>query len=187
MSSEEDNKATDVILAAALARAIDFVKFAEAKNAALLAFSSAWSLAITTIINTQTVSSGLSNAMTIARGLFVLSILIAVWSFVPKLRPEDFDRRPLPKNLLFFGHVATLEVKALRDEVAARYVKNGMITADYLGDLSTQVAINSKIASKKYRLFGLASICVMLGIITLVLPSALSGLFGLVAYFSMTK
>jgi len=179
MTTNETNKTADTILVASLARAIDFVKFAEAKNAALLAFASAWSLGVTTVINSPNPPKDMIAAMGVARGLFLLSILITVWSFIPKVRPEDFDRRVLPKNLLFFGHVAKIEIKDLKAAVLSRYVKDGVLTDDYLDDLSAQVGINSRIASKKYWLFGIASALVLLGLLSLAVPAVWSGVSGL--------
>ena len=177
-SKTDAAKAADVILTAALSRAIDFVKFAETKNAALLAFGSAWTLGITTILNTQTqiLTQGTVTSMAVARALFVIAILMTTWSFLPKLRTENFERKVRARNLLFFKHVAELKPSAVKDAIATRYVSGGAVTNDYLDDLACQVAINSAIASKKFRIFELAAISVMLGIVVLALPALGSGL-----------
>lgn len=51
MAKNDQQEAYEKHLTATLARVIDFVKFAEAKNAALLTFSSAWTLATINILN----------------------------------------------------------------------------------------------------------------------------------------
>src|SRR6185503_1041630 len=121
----KDNSAQDYerILSASLARAIDFIKFAEAKNAALLTFASAWALAITAIIaNNHALSGADLAALALGRALFIVAILLATWSFLPKLRPELFHRNSeKPKNLLFYGDIASFEFDTFATKLRQAY------------------------------------------------------------------
>jgi hypothetical protein len=51
MAKNDQEEAFERLLTTSLARVIDFVKFAEAKNAALLTFNSAWIVAGVTLLH----------------------------------------------------------------------------------------------------------------------------------------
>ena len=50
MAKNDQQEAFEKLLSSVLGRVVDFLRFAEAKNAALLTFSSAWILASTTLL-----------------------------------------------------------------------------------------------------------------------------------------
>jgi hypothetical protein len=114
----EAEEAYEKILVANLGRAIDFLKFAEAKNAGLLALSSAWLLAS---INLECGGHILTGAFRLAVPLALVfalcAALVAAWSFSPKLHLPRFlgGKRagPHPKNLLYFGDIASVTAKTL--------------------------------------------------------------------------
>jgi len=155
----EAGEAYEKILVADLQRAIDFLKFAEAKNAALLALSSAWVFAS---INLECSGHALPQlfrfAVPIALILALSAALLAAWSFFPKLKLPPFlgGKRagPHPKNLLYFGDIANLTIKTLEQDLRSRYYPDKAGFRDeYLHDLVTQIGVNSSITLRKMKLF----------------------------------
>ena len=168
------------MLSSSLSRALDFLKFAETKNAALLTFASAWALAITNILaNSQQLADMDKSALAISRGLFVIALLVCAWSFLPKLRPEMFHRDPSrPKNLLFYGDVALFGLEAFKNQFRASYFIQGNLLAGdrYIDDLAAQVWINSKIARRKLSLFNLGAIVAFFGTVVAMIPAAIGAI-----------
>lgn len=178
----KDSSAQDYerILTASLTRAIDFIKFAEAKNAALLTFASAWALAITAITaNNHSLSDVDLTTLAVGRGLFIIVILLVTWSFLPKLRPERFHRNAeKPKNLLFYGDIASFEFDTFATKLRQAYrADSDVVGGDrYLDDLAAQIWINSRIAVRKYKAFHAAAVMAFLGVIAAAAPALMAGL-----------
>ncbi len=156
------------ILLAGLTRTIDFVKFAETKNAALLAFASGWALAITAAISSQKLDAFTMVGLQVARALLVIAIVIVVWSFRPKLRPEKLGDQT--GNLLYFGEIASKDGATLRAEIETRYLGRQYLEENYFLDLSGQVIANSRVAARKYRYFAVAMIAVIAALTIMLLP-----------------
>src|SRR6185312_12126339 len=91
------------VLLSTLGRVVDFLKFAEAKNAALLTFASAWTFAAFNSLNGERPPGGIvGNAFRLALILFAVAAVVAVISFLPKLNLNALHRDPTqPKNLLY--------------------------------------------------------------------------------------
>jgi hypothetical protein len=142
-----------------LARAIDFVKFAETKNAALLTFASAWILGSATLA-IQPVARSLPQilwGLIFGTPMFIAAAILAAISFLPRINldallGEAADGQP---NLLFFGDLAKTPPKDLYAALVQRYVTAGAETLNeaYFRDLGCQIAVNSQIARRKYHLF----------------------------------
>jgi hypothetical protein len=158
-SSVKPDEAYEKILTTNLQRALDFLRFAEAKNAALLALASAWVVAI---INLE--SSGKTIPPRLALGLLLTLLLalcaglLAMLSFLPRLHLPRFlgghRAGPHPKNLLYFGDISTLPVKTLEQDLRIRYFPDSDGYKDeYVHDLVVQLSVNSEIAMRKMRLF----------------------------------
>ena len=162
VEDQQGSKAAEVyekILIANLQRAIDFVKFAEAKNAALLALSSAWVVAM---INLEFSGRPVPNSWAVSIVLTLLcslcAALLAMTSFLPKLDLPGLlggkQTGPHHKNLLFFGDISTLTIKSLEADLHSRYCPKANIpTGEYIHDLVVQIGVNSKIARRKMRFF----------------------------------
>jgi hypothetical protein len=164
------------LLTANLARVIDLLKFAEAKNAALLTFASVWAIAIhNVLVNSRSLTDADTTALGLARCLFIVSILVAVCSFLPKLRPESFHRNPdKPKNLLFYGDIASfslLDTFRARLHEAYRVDGNPAAGERYLDDLVAQIWINSCIARRKNTFFSIGALIAFVGIGIAMLPT----------------
>ena len=79
MAQAEQDEAYEKALSASLARVMDMLKFAEAKNAALLAFSSAWIAGLVTLLSPdKTPPPGFRTMGAIALGLFIAAAVIAL-------------------------------------------------------------------------------------------------------------
>ena len=157
MSGPEE--AYEKILVADLQRAIDFLKFAEAKNAALLALSSAWVLAsINLECGGRTLLGLFRLAMPVTLVLVLCSAILTAASFFPKLKLPWFlggkKAGPHPKNLLFFGDIASMTTKVFEQEIRIRYYPDkDEHREEYLHDLTVQINVNSSIALRKMNVF----------------------------------
>ena len=171
----ESNEPLEKLLVASLQRVIDFVKFAEAKHAVLVTLASGWSLAITTLLAAHPEYPPLTAyTMQFARAAYVFALFTSIWSFLPKRKLELFYREPPDqKNLLFFGHLASIDLSILRKELSERYGNSGDGQA-YIHDLSCQIGINSIIADRKFLLFNRAAAILMLGVALLAIPTAIN-------------
>ena len=165
------------MLTANLQRALDFLKFAEAKNAALLALASAW---IGATLNFEYSGKALPIGFTICIPIALLCALcagiLAMVSLLPCLHLPSFlgGKRagPHPPNLLYFGDISTLPIKTLEQDMPARYLSTGQAYRDeYIHDLTVQLSVNSEITMRKMRLFNWGMRFILVGGVVLVLPS----------------
>src|SRR5688572_23177892 len=105
MAKDDQQEAYEKALGASFLRVHDWVKFAEAKNAALLAFASAWTVAIGNILMKDTAPPAIyAGVLPVAGAMFLIAVLISVVTFMPRvdmrafLAPDDAASRP--ENLL---------------------------------------------------------------------------------------
>ncbi len=181
-ASAKSGEIYEQILASNLQRAVDFLKFAEAKNAALLALSSAWVVAsINLVCSGKSVRSQLGTGILVALFCSLCAALAAMASFFPKLHLPGFlggkKAGPHPKNLLYFGDISSLPIRTLEADLYKRYYPSGgSHTDEYLHDLIVQIAVNSQIANRKMRLFSLGLCFILSASAALFLP-ALNMLF----------
>jgi hypothetical protein len=104
-----------------LARTIDFVKYGETKNAALLAFSSTWLATVGALLLSTEHHFPLAVVVFLTCGetAFLITILISLAALLPLTRPEEILKHPRKawynlvqsprsenSNLLFFGHIS---------------------------------------------------------------------------------
>lgn len=168
--------AAEKALSSTLSRTVDFLKFAETKNAALLTFSSAWMLALANFAANDRITDRWSQiAVTIALLLFALAALVALYSFLPQLRLDRFFLRPdRSGSLLYFADIAEFEPATFIERFRHRYAngpQQGMSDA-YLDDLAVQVAVNSRITRAKFKVFNIGATIVMAAIMVLGLRAA---------------
>jgi hypothetical protein len=175
ISTNDQQEAFEKLLGSNLARVFDLVRFAETKNAALLTFASAWILAMLNLLSSgRTLPTGFEPALLAALPLFALAAFACVLSFLPKI---DIGRRdPVAgqhKNLLFFLDIATLPLPAYEAAARARYWPDPGNAASqaYLSDLAREVAVNSRIVARKFRLFNLGARIVCCAIAILLAPA----------------
>jgi hypothetical protein len=173
MARNDQEEAFERLLAAQLARTLDFVKFAEAKNGAVLALSSGWILASVNLLSGEhKLPLGYDKAFWIVMSLFVLAGLLSIISFLPRMLREFIEGEDGTKNLLFFGDIAALPIGQFKERVSERYRPNAdhAVTDRYLDDLCVQISVNAKIAARKFELFNAAGACVFLAIACLLVP-----------------
>src|SRR5437899_3336829 len=95
MATNEQKEALDDAISATLSRTIDFLKFAETKNAALLTFASAWLVALSNLLASDHMPDrGPRIAVAAAMLFFAAAALAALYSFLPRLKLGSFQRDP---------------------------------------------------------------------------------------------
>ncbi len=158
-ASSKNDEIYEKILTNNLQRTIDFLKFAEAKNAALLAICSAWILAIINLACTdKQIPEHLKFLLPIILIFSLIAAMVAIISFLPRLNLPKFlggkHAGPHTKNFLYFGDIASIPVRTLEKDILTRYMpQNEVATADYLHDLVVQISAISDITNKKMLLF----------------------------------
>jgi hypothetical protein len=150
-------KSEDLKLDYIFDKIIDWLKFAEAKNGAILAVNSAILFGISRLaISIDIVNNYLLIYIVLVIVLLASSILVALLSFVPRLDPPiwvSFPQKPEKVNILFFGHICSLTPKGYLEYF---YKINGLGDNQYSdidNQLSNQIVANSKIAYIKYKQF----------------------------------
>jgi hypothetical protein len=143
----------------------EWLKFAEAKNAALLAFSGTAVTAILTVLVTATsLPVSLRVALLISTGSLSICTLISALSFLPKtnlekilwLRNRPSSAIPQPEatdNFYYFGHLQKYNADNLLEALNIHYFNDGMTPNKECRDIAVQVTVNSGIASMKFQFF----------------------------------
>lgn len=176
MATPNHDETYDKVLTGLLARVLDMLRFAEAKNAALLAFASAWIVGIVNLLSSgKPIPPDYQCAACTALPLFIVAATVAIASLLPKLQTSTFTGDPTGhfKNLLFFGDIADMTVDGFKTDVRAAYrpADDASPTAAYLSDLEAQIAINSKIAWRKHRMFNFGAITALIAIALFSVPT----------------
>lgn len=160
-------------LHALLAMVNDWLKYAEAKNAGVIAVSG---LAASAVVSygasiehpTQWDIWSLGTACV----AFILGVSVGMLSFVPKLDPLNIssgvNEKPEPSDsLYYFGHLARLRSEQLVQKLLDRHGDHLQLTPDRAGelDLAGQVIINSRITGYKLSRFRAGSALILLGLV----------------------
>ncbi|MBC7497041.1 MAG: hypothetical protein H7243_07760 [Sphingomonadaceae bacterium] len=100
------------VLSRSLDRILDLQKYAEAKNASLLAFSSVWIAGLVNVLaSDHKVPLGFRTAGMFALGLFIIAAMTAISSLLPRfIHAPDEDSDSGGPNMLFFGDIARTPV-----------------------------------------------------------------------------
>lgn len=141
-----------------LSKVNDWVKFAEAKNAANIAFCSASTFAIARVILSNQNLNGYAHLYGYIVVLFlVLSLVLSLISFIPKLKTPwiKIGSRDKNDNLLYFGHACKYSGSKYLDKL---YSGNASKSENYEVELMycDQIVVNSKVAYIKFSQFDLA-------------------------------
>jgi hypothetical protein len=175
MGTPNRDEAYDKLLTALLGRVLDMLRFAEAKNAALLAFASAWIVGIVNFLSSgNPLPPSYHGVCLTALPLFIVAATVAIASLLPKLQTSTFTGDPNGhfQNLLFFGDIAELTVDGFKVDVRAAYrpTDDDAPTAAYFSDLEAQISINSKITRRKHRMFNVGAIAALIAIALFSVP-----------------
>ena len=160
-TSNNSNEAFEKMLTANLQRVIDFLKFAEAKNAALLTIASAWVIAIINLIYSgKLLPGGLNTGAYFALPFSICAGMLSMISFLPRTNLSWFvggkHAWPHPNNLLYYGDISTLPLKTFEQDIRERYfptAKQDLMDDNYIHDLIVQISVNSQITMRKLKLF----------------------------------
>jgi hypothetical protein len=175
MASLENRDRYERVLSATLGRTVDFVRYAEAKNAALLTFASAWMFGLINLL------SGTSKPLTaawqwcspIAIILFAGAALCALRSFLPKHLDHVFRDPERDKSLIYYSDIAKFETSSFVARVHGRYLAEDSegYTQTYFDDLAVQISANSKIAERKFILFNFGALVVCIALLFVLIPT----------------
>jgi hypothetical protein len=181
VAKNEQEEALERALSASLSRIIDQLKFAEAKNGALIGFATAWTVAIANLMTkTEGPPEGYGNVLPFAGGLFILAGTISLISFLPRWDLSRFhhpdERQDRDPNLLFYGDVAKQPMNTIKDLLETRYTpaKGASATAGYLTDLAAQIHVNSQIACRKFAIFTWATRIVLVAMLVVAFPAVVA-------------
>lgn len=187
MAKNDQQEAYEKLMSANHGRMVDFVKFAEAKNAALLTFCSVWIGAIINLLKSpEGLPFGYRHAFMAALPLLAIAAVICLKSLLPRLLEQVYKRDDEYRNLLYFGDIAKGGVKEYPDMAAEIYMpeEGQSATPTYLHDLGVQIAIQSSIAHRKFRMFHWAGSLVLLAFVCMALPPIIVGGRWVIAQFS---
>lgn len=145
---------------------IDWVKYGEKKNAALLVAASGLLLSLIGRFPDKTAPSSIRACFWIGCASLTGSAAICLLSFIPHIKfpwigsrkktgPED--------NLFFFGHIANYSASEFLDALYKAEGAQPSSTKIHL-DLAGQIIVNAGISLKKFRLFTLATWAAALGV-----------------------
>lgn len=158
-------------------RMIDFVKFAETKNAALLTFSSVWIGAIINLLKSpDELPFGYKYAFEGALPLLAVAAVICLKSLLPRFLDQVYKREDDVVNLLYFGDIIKGGVKDYPDMAKKEYMPadGESATATYLHDLGVQTAIQASIAHRKFKFFHWAGSLVLIAFVIMALPPTMA-------------
>ncbi|AFY44687.1 DUF5706 domain-containing protein [Nostoc sp. PCC 7107] len=163
----------------------EWLRFAEAKNAILLAFSGAGVTATITLLATvEKLPNSLRIGLLLTTSLLCISALICSLSFIPKTNLERLlwlQTMPMRNstsairdtdNLYFFGDLQKYDSQGLLKALNKYYFDNNMKTfkKEYK-DIASQITINARITFLKFRIFTYAVYILIFSI--LVIPCSI--------------
>ena len=145
-----------------------WLTFAEAKNGALLALDSGLALAIVSMVLGRCMSRLLLWYLYDAIGFMVLSLLVALVSFLPQSRPSQEKPGAIRErdNLWFYGDIAQYDRHSYLAALTASLALTNAPENRLCADLAGQVITNSRIAVRKYGYFTVAVRLLILGALT---------------------
>ncbi|MFB9984540.1 Pycsar system effector family protein [Mesorhizobium kowhaii] len=173
MARDDQQDSYDKLLSASHGRMLDLVKFAETKNAALLTFCSVWMGSIIAILRSpDEPPMGYRAAFLVVLPLLAVAALISLTSFLPKFLHHFHQNVGGATNLLYFGDIAELAPEEFGGAARKRYFpkEDQSATDDYLDDLALQVAVQARIANRKFRTFNAAGRLVLASFVCLAVP-----------------
>ncbi|MDH6273722.1 hypothetical protein GUK36_29510 [Rhizobium leguminosarum] len=173
MAKNDQQEAYEKLMSANHGRMMDFVKFAETKNAALLTFSSVWIGAIINLLKSpDDLPFGYTYAFEAALPLLAIAAIICLKSLLPRFLNQVYKREDDVVNLLYFGDIIKGGVKDYPDMAQKEYMplEGESATPTYLHDLGVQTAIQASIAHRKFKMFHWAGSLVLLAFVSMALP-----------------
>jgi hypothetical protein len=145
-----------------LARVIDWLKFAEAKNTGAVGLSSTGlGVIVTFLVAGPPIPTMAGVGLGIGALALMLSLLLTVASFLPSTNLEkhlvgERERPTARDNLLYYGHLARYEPRALVEAIAEMYFdqEGETYAPNKLDiDIAAQIVTNARITVRKLALY----------------------------------
>lgn len=164
------NKERVDLLESTLKQVIDWLKFAEAKNGALVALGCATIFGVLRLSLSIPIESIFITSYLASLGVFVAAaIIISLTSFIPRITPPFWIKMPEKEqadNPFFFGHACKYsKIKYL--ELFNLYAESDSYKETKLEvALCDQIVNNSRISFIKFRIFSAAVYLFLAGVLT---------------------
>lgn len=147
----------------------EWLKFAEAKNAALLGFNGVMLFGTVSLIK-EKIFPDFSAAFKFSLVIFCLNIVIIMFTFIPTEVPLIKKKKEKLINGLYYGEVGNYEPKEYLNLIIERYniSKNDIKFNNYISDLANQIVSVSWLAIRKNKIFkfcALINICLFVFIV----------------------
>lgn len=169
------------ILQETLSSTNDWVQFAETKNSVLVAACGVAIWGILRLIAVREPSLLLTIYFFMAISFMGIAFLLSLISFLPNLRHRwviSYTPPQTRRNLLYFGHLASLTEKELIDLYCKAMRFNEEDVSPLHEMYAEQVIINSRIALVKYKLFEWSVKLTICGLLTPIIAVAVFVLIG---------
>lgn len=153
-----------------LKQIVDWLKFAEAKNGALVALGCATIFGVLRLYSSTIIENTFTTSYVASFTIFVATaIVISLTSFIPRITPPFWIKMPEKKqedNPFFFGHACKYsKIKYL--ELFNQYTESGSNNEYNLEvALCDQIVNNSRVSFIKYRMFSAAVYLFLAGVLT---------------------
>ena len=163
-------------------RVIGWLQFAESKNIGLVGLISTFLVLIVTFLVAGPYIPTLGGVGLALCGLaLMISLLLAIASLLPAtdLERDRIEERELPgpeDNLVFYGHLARYEPRALVQAVTSHYAEetpDEIVVSKLALDLAEQIVTNARITVRKLRLYRSAVLLFTLGVLIAAVAMAL--------------
>lgn len=146
----------------------EWLRFAEAKNGAVVALNSAIGMAAIAIYADATKVGCLVNAIFFSSMIALfLAVAVALLSFAPILKATTLPAKKAitSGNLFFFGNTARMNQETLLNLIAGS-LENDPSPSEIEKDIANQVLINSRITTRKFLLFEISMWLTLSALIT---------------------
>lgn len=160
----------------------EWLRFAETKNAALLAIDAGAVLALIKVA--QGTGTGWNTSVGIWIFTMILLLLcscaLAVISFLPDVVPKWKSPKRCPRedaNLLFYGDLAYYDKLSLLEAIAKQECSSVPSNSAVLENYAEQIITNSRIALRKYKFFRWAMWFAVAGVVTPIIAAVLFVVF----------
>lgn len=145
---------------------LEMQKMAETKNAGLIAFNGAISLAVIKLLSDVNLNPYLHYYLFFVLSCSLISIFLNLSAISAQLKHKEQEiSNHKSQNLLFFGTVANYSADEYLKQIKTEYGIEET-TSKYHHDQARQIVINAQIALRKFKLFNSAFKWTIAGIAT---------------------
>lgn len=149
----------------------EWLKFAEAKNAALIAFSGAGIWGVLQLLKDANRLTDYKAVLICILITLMACLIVSLSSFVARKINKDTQKQKIENsvelNLLFFGHINKLDSQDYLKALYKKYGKKEEFSScsSYEKDLANQIVINAEIAMTKCTRFNQSITILFCGLI----------------------